>query len=212
MPGWKAAWRPRPMSLARYMAVSASRSTSSGRVYLGEPMAMPMDAEVNTSVPSRSCGSTSASWMRSALRMGSSGSAKSSRSTANSSPPSRATVSPGRMHASSRLETRTSSTSPVIWPRLSLMVLKRSMSRKRAVHEQRSVGQPGEHPAPAAVVAALRRQRVALFALAHRSFDALSLGDVEQRADDRRAPVERGARAVHLHLDGLHLAGELALD
>ena len=50
-------------------------------------------------------------------------------STANSSPPSRATVSEGRMSFSSRRAIATSRRSPTEWPRLSLTVLKRSRSR-----------------------------------------------------------------------------------
>ena len=48
--------------------------------------------------------------------------------TTNSSPPRRATVSPSRTQATSRLEACLSSASPRSWPRVSLICLKRSMS------------------------------------------------------------------------------------
>ena len=49
----------------------------------------------------------------------------------NSSPPKRATMSPGRRWARSRGATARSSSSPAWWPRLSLISLKWSRSRKR---------------------------------------------------------------------------------
>src|SRR5678816_1780755 len=52
-----------------------------------------------------------------------------STSTANSSPPSRATVSHPRVAFSSRLETSISSRSPTAWPSESLTFLKLSRSR-----------------------------------------------------------------------------------
>src|SRR5207249_4944241 len=55
-------------------------------------------------------------------------SSMSSTRTANSSPPSRATVSPGRRHASSRRARATSTSSPAWWPRLSLTTLNWSTS------------------------------------------------------------------------------------
>src|SRR6185437_13536850 len=51
--------------------------------------------------------------------------------TANSSPPRRAAVSVGRMQSSSRRPTSCSTLSPAACPRLSLTVLKSSMSRNR---------------------------------------------------------------------------------
>ena len=50
-------------------------------------------------------------------------------SMVNSSPPSRATVSPSRMHTANRSATRRSSSSPTECPRESLIALKRSRSR-----------------------------------------------------------------------------------
>ena len=55
--------------------------------------------------------------------------ARSSHSTVNSSPPKRATVSPGRITPRAAAPTSTSSSSPASWPRLSLTFLKRSRSR-----------------------------------------------------------------------------------
>ena len=49
-------------------------------------------------------------------------------------------------------------------------------------------------PVPQAVVGALRGERVPLLALAHRPLHPLALGDVEQHADHRAAPVEHRAR------------------
>ena len=48
---------------------------------------------------------------------------------ANSSPPRRATMSLGRTCCTMRRETATRNSSPTLWPRLSLMSLKRSKSR-----------------------------------------------------------------------------------
>ena len=80
---------------------------------------------------------------------------------ANSSPPSRATVSALRAQARNRSAAAMSSRSPSAWPRLSFTVLKSSRSRnstvtgvpaalrqrQRVAHpvaEQRAVGEPGE--------------------------------------------------------------------
>ena len=56
---------------------------------------------------------------------------RSSHSTVNSSPPSRATVSAGRTARRIRSAAWRSSSSPAAWPRLSLTFLKRSRSMKR---------------------------------------------------------------------------------
>ena len=77
---------------------------------------------------SSTTGSCSAARMRSATSVASFGSSSSSMSTANSSPPSRAAVSPARRQLVSRSLTITSSSSPAEWPRLSLTVLKSSRS------------------------------------------------------------------------------------
>ena len=67
--------------------------------------------------------------MRSATCTASRSSARSSTRTANSSPPKRATVSPGRSASFRRGATPVSSSSPAAWPRLSLISLKWSMSQ-----------------------------------------------------------------------------------
>ena len=120
-----------PMPLARYMAVSASRSRSSGRIeFTPPPSAMPIDAEVKTSCPSMSKGIDSSRCTRSATREASAAVSTPSTSTANSSPPRRATVSPARRVRSRRREIWMSSWSPARWPSESLTTLKRSRSRK----------------------------------------------------------------------------------
>ena len=83
----------------------------------------------------------------------------SDRISTNSSPPRRATVSPSRTAACSRSPTWRSTSSPKLWPRLSLMTLKWSRSMNttaiervalrehrllQAVVEEVAVGQPGE--------------------------------------------------------------------
>ncbi len=84
----------------------------------------------------------------------------------------------------------------------------------------------GEVPVPEPVVGAALGQGVALLALPQRALGAPALGDVEQRAGDRRLPGELGARSVHLDLDrgavlppraegvvhALHLAREAPAD
>ena len=69
--------------------------------------------------------------MRSAIATASSSSASRSTRMPNSSPPKRATMSPGRRWARSRGATARSSSSPAWWPMLSLISLKLSRSRKR---------------------------------------------------------------------------------
>ena len=81
-----------------------------------------------SSVPTR-IGALRASAMRSATRSAISVVPPVSSSSANSSPPNRATVSPGRADALSRSPTTTSSWSPTGWPRLSFTTLKSSRSR-----------------------------------------------------------------------------------
>ncbi len=68
---------------------------------------------------------------RSPTAIASCSSARSSHRIANSSPPKRAIVSWRRSEWRSRSATATISLSPAVWPRLSLMTLKRSRSRKR---------------------------------------------------------------------------------
>ena len=82
--------------------------------------------------PSSRNGSASASRMRPATSIASAGCAMSGSSTANSSPPSRATVSPGRTARSRRRATTSSSWSPAGWPRVSLTSLNRSRSSRNS--------------------------------------------------------------------------------
>ncbi len=119
-----------PADLARYMVMSALRSTSAAVRSPAGPSTMPRLPRTMRSRPSMLIGVTSAFMMRSA-------SSSTFRSVpgpvvraTNSSPPSRATISPGAVAQDwSRSATSTSSRSPAAWPRLSLMVLKPSRSR-----------------------------------------------------------------------------------
>ena len=126
------------------------------------PRTMPMLAEAYSSRPLSVIGSTSERCSRSATRHTSSGVAKSSMSTANSSPPRRASASPGRSCVCSRAAMATRNWSPTRWPRLSLTSLKPSRSMKSTAYfgvdraralrnrplqqlaEQTPVGQPGQ--------------------------------------------------------------------
>ncbi len=126
----KTSWRPFPAAFARYMAVSASRRRSIGFSYAREPTAMPMLVVMSTSSPWMSKGSRRVWWILSATRVASVTSPSRSRTTPNSSPPRRATVSPGRTQSLSRRLMAMSSWSPARCPRLSLTRLKRSKSRK----------------------------------------------------------------------------------
>ncbi len=92
----------RPIALARYIAVSESRSRSSARLYSGFHSAMPMLMVAKTSLPSRSNGTLNSSWMRSAATVAPRISLMSSTRITNSSPPNLATVSPGRHAFSTR--------------------------------------------------------------------------------------------------------------
>jgi hypothetical protein len=120
---------PRPSSLAWYMAVSASLSSSSEEVLLwAVPRAMPMEGLMNSSRPSRTNGSLKASTIRPATRTASAGFSTSSTMTVNSSPPKRAKVSSGRRHPLRRSPTATSRRSPTSWPKESFTSLKLSRS------------------------------------------------------------------------------------
>ncbi len=94
--GSNRAWRPAGSDFARTIAISASRRSSPGVVRPGRPMAMPIDALMNHSRPSSGNGARSSASSRSAMRRASSTSSTGSRMIPNSSPPNRATVSPGR--------------------------------------------------------------------------------------------------------------------
>ncbi len=91
---------------------------------------MPIEHEVLSGCPSTIIGEPMAAMVFSATCWAPSSwsSSRFSRITANSSPPSRATVSVARTHAVSRAATRFSSSSPTWWPSESLIVLKRSRS------------------------------------------------------------------------------------
>ena len=161
-------------------------------------------------------GSASASRMRSAASAASWLLATSSSSTANSSPPKRAAVSAPRMLWSSRRATSCSTSSPAAWPRLSLIVLKSSRSRKmhgeaallapaagervaHALGEQRAVGQPG-HAVVERLVGQLLFERLALADVAAVEHDAADVLVVQQaRHQDlelARAAVVMGQRAL----------------
>ena len=106
-------------------------------------------------------GSRSDSRTRSAVSAASCALTTSSSRIANSSPPKRAAVSLARMLVARRSATSRRTSSPAAWPRLSLIVLKSSRSRKmtamplllatvardgvaHALDEQRAVGQVGD--------------------------------------------------------------------
>ena len=113
--------------------MSASRS-SVPAVALS-PTAMPMEAPIVTvvspSAPSLK-GCLRASSSRSATSVGLVSGDRSPTSTTNSSPPRRPSVSTSRTTACRRVATPFSSSSPVAWPSVSLIVLKLSRSMKRA--------------------------------------------------------------------------------
>src|SRR5262252_9399845 len=192
-------WRARPPALARYIAVSASRNMSSGRSYPALDMAIPTLTLENISYPRTSMGAASSSWIRSATPMASASQLMSSSRTVNSSPPRRASVSPGRRQRSSRRAIPTSSSSPAWCPRLSLIDLNRSRSRYstanselpsaagavkhvlQPIEEQRAVREIGER--------IVERPPLQLL-LGH-----LALGDVArdaERPDDVSAAVAQG--------------------
>ena len=92
-------------------------------------VATPIDARTVTTCPPRSTGARSASSIRWATSTASRSSVNPSSNTENSSPPSRAAVSPARSASESRVATAISSSSPRACPRESLIVLKPSRSR-----------------------------------------------------------------------------------
>ena len=118
--------RALPRSLARYMAASAFSSMSPG---VDEPSlrAIPMLADTTICSVSTSTGSARAAAMRSAIITASLRSLT-SQSTANSSPPSRPTLSLSRSASSTRAAVVRSRRSPASWPSESLITLKRSRS------------------------------------------------------------------------------------
>ena len=90
---------------------------------------MPMLTVAKTSWPAMVRGSRRTDWIRSATAIASSRSSMSSSRIVNSSPPRRATVSPGRTAVLRAELSSTRRRSPTLWPRLSLTSLKRSTSR-----------------------------------------------------------------------------------
>ena len=129
-PASKTSTRPRPRSLARYMAASASDSSPSAlRGASGSVTTTPTLAEPKRASPPTVNGSSNASTRRRAIRSACSSSATSSHTTANSSPPKRATVSLARSSLRRRGPIARSSSSPAPWPSESLMTLRLSRSR-----------------------------------------------------------------------------------
>ncbi|MCY1443729.1 hypothetical protein D9M71_601570 [compost metagenome] len=91
---------------------------------------MPTLSDVTTFCPSpRRIGRRMLAMIFSAMRWASSRLCRGVSSTANSSPPRRATRSFSRSCARTRVATLTSTSSPAAWPWLSLMSLKLSLSR-----------------------------------------------------------------------------------
>src|SRR5438105_2286001 len=98
---------------------------------------MPTLASASSGSPSITNGSWSAREIRSASRMPASGWTTSGMSSANSSPPRRATVSVGRTTAERRRASSFSIRSPQWWPSVSLTSLKRSRSMSRTATPRR---------------------------------------------------------------------------
>ena len=137
MPSWKTTSRPLPSRLAAYMAVSALFRSSSAVVPTASEgsSTTPMLAATRTALPCSENGAVSAAVTASVTARTS---PSSSSRTANSSPPRRATVSPRRRVLVRRSPTRIRSSSPAACPRLSLMTLKSSRSRKISETGRRS--------------------------------------------------------------------------
>ena len=121
----------RPASLARYIAASACRRSSSGD---GESAAIehatPMLAETNTSPWRNARGSRKHSRSRSAVFMASISLTLSGSRTTNSSPLIRPTMAVAGTALVSRWATATKTSSPALWPSESLIFLNRSTSMK----------------------------------------------------------------------------------
>ena len=122
------ALRARPLSLARYIAASASRSSDSADPRDVLAVAIPVLTVTTSSPPPQLSGCAIASPIRSAMPSASISPLSPSQRRTNSSPPKRASVSPMRNVLFSRSAIARSIWSPAAWPRLSLMSLKRSMS------------------------------------------------------------------------------------
>ncbi len=118
----------RVAALVRYMAVSASRSRSSGVDWPPGRAATPVLTPTVAVTAASTNGSTRQASSRRAASAASSWTAPGSR-TMNSSPPSRARVSPSRRQPANRAPTCRSSSSPASCPRVSLTCLNPSRSR-----------------------------------------------------------------------------------
>src|SRR6266540_3454923 len=118
-----------PRALARYMAASAFSISASGRIPGPWPRAMPTLMVTNTSDSPSANGVVTTLATRSAMVRAWVSSAIPSHRMVNSSPPKRATTSPGRTTSCRRLPSAISSRLPASWPSESLMNLKRSRSQ-----------------------------------------------------------------------------------
>ncbi len=139
---------PRPSRLARYNARSAFFSNCVGCVASPGASAMPMLTPTTTRCPCNSYGAPTVRTMRRAKVVASVGSETPSCRMANSSPPSRATVSLSRTTSRSRNATSRSNSSPIGWPSVSFTALNWSTSRYSSANP--SVRSRGPAPAPAA--------------------------------------------------------------
>ncbi len=121
---------PRPADFARYIAASEFLSS----VFTSSPsvgwMLMPALQPMLSSWPAIIIGSPMRVMRRRMVRKMRSSRVWSLRISTNSSPPRRATVSPSRTVDCSRSAIFRSTSSPKLWPRLSLMTLKWSRSMK----------------------------------------------------------------------------------
>ena len=123
--------RAPPRSFARYIAASASSTSREWSASSpGSASAMPIEALSRSSAPPARSGCAISRCSRSATPTASSTPPIDSHSTVNSSPPKRATVSSGRSIRWTRAATSRSTSSPAAWPRLSLIRLNLSTSRK----------------------------------------------------------------------------------
>ena len=214
------AWAfPRP--LASYIARSALRSSASADS-LPSPKATPIEQpRVTGSAPTRARGSGRPGSGRRSRRPRRT--EMSSSSTANSSPPSLATVSLSRVHSTSRRATSTSTASPAACPKRSLTGLNESRSMKSSatrtpaapgpvqgvrhpVEQDPAVGQVGERVVarvvdhvggqldPGVGVRAEHRQRVERLLV---------------RRDRRPGPVPGGRHHPERVLAPLHLGADL---
>ena len=117
-----------PPAFAMYIATSALRTMSAAPSTASRAPATPMLAEMLTDCPPMAYGARSSRTSRSAMLRALRRSGRSSVSTANSSPPRRATRSPSRTRPPIRSVMATSRSSPAAWPMVSFTILKSSMS------------------------------------------------------------------------------------